>query len=105
VAEKYGVKVDVDINRGYPCVVNDMLLSYEAMIIASDEGITVRELQPMTTAEDFGYYTERYPSLFYRLGVGAAAGGSHTATFCPDEGAIEVGVRMMQRIALHILNK
>ena len=45
------------------------------------------------------------PSLFYRLGVGGKAGGSHTATFCPDEGAIEVGVRMMQRIALHILNK
>ena len=61
IAEKYGVEVDVDINRGYPCVVNDVMLSYEAMIIASDEGITVRELQPLTTAEDFGYYTERYP--------------------------------------------
>ena len=105
VAEKYGVEVDVDINRGYPCVVNDILLSYEAMIIASDEGITVRELQPMTTAEDFGYYTERYPSLFYRLGVGADAGGSHTATFRPDEAALEVGERMMRRMALHILNK
>ena len=105
IAEKYGVEVDVDINRGYPCVVNDVMLSYEAMIIASDEGITVRELQPLTTAEDFGYYTERYPSLFYRLGVGRNAGGSHTATFCPDEAALEVGKRMMQRMALHILNK
>ena len=105
IEEKYGVKVDVDINRGYPCVTNDVLLSYEAMIVAMDEGITVRELKPLTTAEDFGYYTERYPSLFYRLGVGAAAGSSHTATFCPDEGALEVGVRMMRRMALHILNK
>ena len=69
------------------------------------EDIVVRELQPMTTAEDFGYYTERYPSLFYRLGVGAKAGGSHTATFCPDEAALEVGERMMRRMALHILNK
>ena len=105
VSDKYGVEVEVDINRGYPSVVNDMLLSYEAMIVASDEGITVRELQPMTTAEDFGHYTERYPSLFYRLGVGKSAGGSHTATFLPDEGAIAVGERMMRRIALHILNK
>ena len=105
VAEKYGVEVDVDINRGYPCVVNDVLISYEAMIIAADEGITVRELQPMTTAEDFGFYTELYPSLFYRLGVGERSGGSHTATFCPDEAAIEVGERMMRRMALHILNK
>ena len=105
ISQKYGIEVKVDISRGYPCVINDMLLSYEAMIVAVDEGIEVRELEPMTTAEDFGYYTELYPSLFYRLGVGAAAGSSHTATFLPDEEAIEVGRRMMQRIALHILNK
>ena len=95
----------MDINRGYPCVTNDVMLSYEAMIIAADEGITVRELQPLTTAEDFGYYTERYPSLFYRLGVSRDSGGSHTATFCPNEAALEVGERMMRRMALHILNK
>ncbi len=105
VAEKYGVEVKVDISYGYPCVVNDVMLAYEAMIVASDEGITVRELKPMTTAEDFGHYTERYPSLFYRLGVGKAAGGSHTATFLPDEAAMEYGERMMRRMALHILNK
>lgn len=105
IAEKYNVKAEVDISFGYPCVVNDVMLAYEAMIVASDEGITVKELKPMTTAEDFGHYTEIYPSLFYRLGVGSNAGGSHTATFLPDERAIEVGERMMQRMALHILNK
>jgi metal-dependent amidase/aminoacylase/carboxypeptidase family protein len=56
-------------------------------------------------AEDFGFYTERYPSLFYRLGVGTESGGSHTATYLPDERAIAVGERMMKRMALHILNK
>lgn len=105
VAERYGVEVEVDINHGYPCVVNDTMLAYEAMIVAADEQIGVRELEPMPTAEDFGHYCEHYPSLFYRLGVGKAAGGSHTATFLPDEGAIEVGERMMRRMALHILNK
>ena len=105
VEERYGVNVEVDINRGYPSVVNDVMLSYEAMIIVSDEGVAVRELQPIPMAEDFGHYTEIYPSLFYRLGVGSNAGGSHTATFLPDERAIKVGERMMQRMALHILNK
>ena len=105
VEQKYGVRVEVDINHGYPCVVNDITLAYEAMIVAVDEGLVVRELEPMTTAEDFGYYTELYPSLFYRLGVGKHAGGSHTATFLPDEEALEIGVRMMQRMALHVLNK
>ncbi len=105
VEERYGVQVEVDINRGYPSVVNDVMLSYEAMIIAADEGVAVRELQPIPMAEDFGYYTRLYPSLFYRLGVGAASGGSHTATFLPSEEALEVGRRVMQRLALHILNK
>ena len=105
VGEKYNVRVEVDINHGYPCVENDTLLTYESMIIAQDENIVVREMEAMTTAEDFGHYSARYPSLFYRLGVGAAAGNSHTATFLPDEAAIEVGVRMMRRMALHILNK
>ncbi|MBQ8367158.1 MAG: amidohydrolase [Alistipes sp.] len=105
VEEKYGVDVEVDINRGYPSVVNDVMLAYEAMIVASDEDIIVKELQRIPMAEDFGYYTECFPSLFYRLGVGAKAGGSHTATFLPDEAAIAVGERMMCRMALHILNK
>ena len=105
VEQCYGVEVEVDISRGYPSVKNDIMLAYEAMIVAADEGIAVREMQRLTTAEDFGYYTERYPSLFFRLGVGAKAGGSHTATFLPDEAALAVGERMMRRMALHILNK
>lgn len=105
IAERYGVEVEVDINHGYPCVVNDVMLSYEAMIVAQDEGIAVRQIEPLATAEDFGHYTELYPSLFYRLGVGSEAGGAHTATFLPDEEAIAVGERMMRRLALHILNK
>ena len=95
----------VDISRGYPSVTNDVMLAYEAMIVASDEGIVVREMGRIPMAEDFGYYTERYPALFYRLGVGAESGGSHTATFLPDERAMEYGERMMWRMALHILNK
>lgn len=105
IEQKYGVAIEVDINRGYPSVKNDMMLSYEAMIIAQDEGIMVRDIARIPMAEDFGFYTERYPSLFYRLGVGSEAGGSHSATFLPDEAAIAVGERMMRRMALHILNK
>lgn len=105
VGEQCGVAIEVDIDRGYPCVVNDIALTYESMLVAAGEGIEVRELQPRPTAEDFGYYTQRYPSLFYRLGVGSAAGRSHTSAFLPDERAIAVGVRLMRSIALHVLNK
>ena len=53
----------------------------------------------------FGFYCRQYPSLFYRLGVGAAAGRPHTATFSPDEGALDVGIGFMRRMALQILEK
>ena len=42
---------------------------------------------------------------FDRLGVGAAAGRSHTATFAPDEQAIEVGIGFMHSLARQILDK
>jgi metal-dependent amidase/aminoacylase/carboxypeptidase family protein len=60
------------------------------------------ELERRYTAEDFGFYTQCYPSVFYRVGVGAAAGRSHTSTFMPDEGAIAVGVDFMVALALKV---
>ena len=98
VDEIFGTTTEVDINHGYPTVVNDSNLTQYARGVA--DGICeVVELAKRYTAEDFGFYTEQYPSLFYRLGVGAAAGRSHSATFSPDERAIAVGVKMMTKIA------
>lgn len=102
---RHGVRIAVDIGRGYPCVVNDEHLVRQAAALATGEGLQVEMLPLRTTAEDFGFYCTKYPSLFYRLGVGAAAGRPHTATFDPDEGAINVGIGFMTSLALQILNK
>ena len=105
VEYKYDVEIDVDIRHGYPCVENDAQLTYEAMLLADSHGFVVKDLEPRTTAEDFGYYTQLYPSLFYRLGVGRNSGRSHTSTFLPDERALAVGEEFMYQLALNILNK
>ncbi|MCM1151401.1 MAG: M20 family metallopeptidase [Alistipes sp.] len=102
---RHGVGTDVDIDRGYPPVVNDARLVETALAQAAAAGLKTEMLPLRTTAEDFGFYCERYPSLFYRLGVGAAAGRTHTATFAPDERAIEAGTDFMRRLALQILNE
>ena len=86
-------------------MVNDEILVKLAVAIARHEGCHIEMLPLRTTAEDFGFYCREYPSLFYRLGVGAAAGRSHTATFLPDEGAIEPGIAFMHELALRILEK
>ncbi len=102
-SERHGVDVQVDINDGYPCVVSDDRLTEIAARVAA-QMCSVEWLQRRTTAEDFGYYCTRYPSLFYRLGVGKAAGASHTSTFCPSEGAITVGIELMKALALRFFD-
>ena len=105
VEYKYDVEVDVDIRYGYPCVENDAQLTYEAMLLADSHGFVVKDLEPRNTAEDFGFYSQLYPSLFYCLGVGRNSGRSHTASFLPDERALAVGEEFMYQLALNILNK
>ena len=110
VGEAHGVQIEVNVAPGgYPCVVNDPVVSARTREVFAalwgDDHIT--ELPLRMTAEDFGSYTQRYPSVFYRLGVGYTdgrdAGGLHTPDFCPNEEALEIGVATLSALALHEL--
>ena len=105
VDARHGTRTAVDISRGYPPVVNDPALVERAVALARAQGLGVEMLPLRTTAEDFGFYCHRYPALFYRLGVGHAAGRPHTATFSPDEGAIDTGIGFMRSLALQLLEQ
>ena len=109
-AAAYGTEADVRISDGYPCVVNDPTLTEQARRLVGElfgAGHTV-ELDLRPTAEDFGYYTQRYPSLFFRLGVGGTdpatgeAGKLHTSCFNPDEKALHYGVANLTALALRL---
>ena len=99
VDAKFGTTTEVDINHGYPAVVSNDELVERALALATVKGLTTKMLGKRYTSEDFGHYCVRYPSLFYRLGVGTAAGRSHTSTFAPNEDAIEVGIDFMEALA------
>ena len=103
VDSEAGTRTAIEIGHGYPCVVNDAALVAEAVARAEADGYAVERLALRATSEDFGFYCRRYPSLFYRLGVGPDAGRTHTAAFNPDEGAIAVGIDFMQRLAMQLL--
>ncbi len=103
IEKAMGVNIETDISIGFPSVVNDKELTRRAIELAKSGGINVELLPLRTTAEDFGHYTQRYPSLLYRLGVGHKAGALHSAKFAPDERAIAVGIDYMTRLALKIL--
>ncbi len=99
-----GIHIDIDISHGFPCVVNNDTLTS----LAIEEAQTTYDVEMLdlrTTSEDFGFYTTRYPSLFYRLGAGnKGSGAPHTSTFCPNEGAINIGIDFMEKMALKIAN-
>ncbi len=110
IEAKYdGIDIDIDISHGFPCVVNNDTLTQMA-IEEAQNSYKIEHLDLRTTSEDFGFYTTRYPSLFYRLGAGndvaqnSSVGSPHTATFCPNEGAINVGIDFMCRMARKIAN-
>jgi metal-dependent amidase/aminoacylase/carboxypeptidase family protein len=101
VDRHFGTTTEVVIGHGYPSVINDGVLTDVVRGLAAEKYEAV-ELSRRYTAEDFGFYTTLYPSVFYRLGVGAAAGRSHTSTFAPSEDAIEVGVDFMATLAVRL---
>lgn len=94
IDKRLGVRIAVDISHGYPCVVNDEHLVKQAAALAREEKLQVEMLPLRTTAEDFGFYCTKYPSLFYRLGVGAAAGRPHTADIQPRRRGYQRGHRL-----------
>jgi len=96
-----GAEVDLHIDIGYPCVMNNEKLTTSAMSKAreymGDQNVSETELR--MGAEDFGYYAREIPACFYRLGTmntskGIIA-GVHTPVFNIDENAIEIGMGMM----------
>lgn len=101
VDRHFGTTTEVVVGHGYPSVINDGVLTDLVRGIAAEQ-FEVVELARRYTAEDFGFYTTCYPSVFYRLGVGAAAGRSHTSTFAPDERAIAVGIELMTELAVKV---
>lgn len=96
-----GGELDITIDIGYPSVYNHEGLNATARIKAEEyigtENVETTEMR--MGAEDFGFYSQKIPGCFYRLGVGNKArgisAGVHTPTFNVDENAIAVGMGMM----------
>ena len=96
-----GGEIDINIDKGYPAVINNAELN-DAVKIKAKEFLgqeNVEETELRMGAEDFGYYAQQIPACFYRVGVmnkeKGITSGVHTPTFNIDENAIEVGMGLM----------
>jgi len=109
VAQGMGGSADVDIKIGFPSVYNNPDIT-EITQNAAKEFIgekNVHNLDIRMTAEDFGWFAQKYPACFYRLGTGhtnrTISGGLHSPDFIADEKSIETGMSLMAYIATKAL--
>ena len=104
-----GGKCEVEIVKGYPCLINDTALTRRAKAAAAQyvgEGNVV-DIDLTLGAEDFSYYSQAIPASFYRLGTRNEAQGItsyvHTPTFDIDEDALKIAPGLMAWMAVHEL--
>ncbi|MEM6318408.1 MAG: M20 family metallopeptidase [Bacteroidota bacterium] len=106
IAEGMGGKCKLEVNHGYPFLVNNEDLTYRAKqhaieFLGADK---VVDLPIRMTAEDFAYYSQQIPACFYRLGIRNEAQGItsnvHTDTFDIDESALELSIGLMAWLAI-----
>jgi amidohydrolase len=101
LAHSMGAEADVHIDVGYPCVYNNEALHKKAKVLAQEfmGADKVGETEMRMGAEDFGYYSQKIPGCFFRLGTAnkekGITAGVHTPLFNIDESAIETGIGMM----------
>lgn len=100
IATAYGAQTEVEIRHGYPSVCNDPALTKQAKSLTEEliGAGNVEDMPLRMTAEDFGYYTVKYPSVFYRFGVGSES-GAHTPGFNPDEESLRTSPAIMAWMA------
>jgi hippurate hydrolase len=103
-----GADIDINIDVGYPFLLNNQVLTSEASLKAAEYmGIkNIEETELRMSAEDFAYYSHEIPACFFRLGVGniskGIVAGVHTPKFNIDESAIEMGMGMLAWLAISV---
>jgi amidohydrolase len=106
-----GAKVEVEVRHGYPALYNDPALTQKVKtIIAETMGNSVpQDLEIWMAAEDFAYYSYRYPALFMLIGTNnddsATQYGLHNPQFNLDEKAFETSIAVLVNAAISLLNE
>jgi len=105
-AQAFGAEYDLEIKIGYPALNNDKKLTAIAKSSLCDlVGIDhFQDLSLRPTAEDFAWYLQEIPGVFFRLGTRNEAkgivSGVHTSTFDVDEASLPIGVAALASVAL-----
>jgi amidohydrolase len=107
VAESSKGSCEVAIDRGYPVLVNNDKLTEKAKQFAIEflGSENVVDMESRMTSEDFAYFAQKLPSVFYRFGVRNESkniiSNLHTSTFDIDEESLKTATGLMAWIAVN----
>jgi amidohydrolase len=112
IAESAGARAEVTIDSKTPVTYNDPQLT-ERMVSslerAAGSGNVIR-INPDTGAEDFAYYQEKVPGLFFFVGAcppsvdPSKAPSHHTPDFMMDEASMITGVKALLNLTFDYMN-
>ena len=113
LAENYGATADVSFHQNAPLVFNNVELAGWAsgpLAEAAGADHINAAAPPTTVAEDFAYYGQEIPALFYHLGGTpnydpATAPPNHSPQFHVDESVLPLGVRSHVLTAVRFLER
>ena len=111
VASAYGAKASVTITDGASITYNDPDLTEKMLptlqLIAGKENVILSDA--VTGAEDFSYFQDEVPGLYYFLGGTPKsvpendAPSHHTPDFYVDDSSMSLGIKTMTQLALDYL--
>jgi len=107
-ASDFSVNIDVNIEEGYPVLINDEDLTGKAVNL-SEELLGKEKIERYDTrmsSDDFSFYSAIAPSLYYRVGIrkkDSPMKKLHTAEFDIDEDGLETGVSNLSWLVYRFL--
>ncbi len=109
IAASAGATVEVEISLGYGVTSNDPALTRSmSPTLQRVVGDGLIEAPQITGAEDFSYYANEVPGMFFFLGIGSdnpdMVFPNHSPYFFADERALPIGVQAMTALTLDYLN-
>jgi amidohydrolase len=108
IAESAGATAEVTIRRGYPITYNDPALTekmFTSLERAAGKENTFR-INASTGAEDFSFFQQKVPGLFFFVGAlpsgqdPATAPSHHTPDFMIDEKGFLTGIKAMLNVTV-----
>lgn len=104
VAVRKDLKFSISTGSMYPPVVVEESLFENLKNIASVLNLPFVECEMKYTGEDFGFFSQRYPSLMFWLGTrkGKERYGLHSPYFLPPDEAVNIGIEVMWNLLIRV---